>query len=99
MDHNNHCISKALKIVGSKWTTLILYNLLTKQKRFGELQKEVEGISPRALSSRLKELESAGVISKKIFKEIPLHVEYTLTDKGRSLNAILEKMIEWGETN
>lgn len=67
--------------------------------RFGELLKAVEGISPKSLSTRLQELESEGVISKKIFAEVPLRVEYELTKKGKSLEEIMKKMIEWGEKN
>lgn len=99
MDHNNFCISKTLKIIGRKWTTLILYNLSKDKMRFGELQRAVEGISPKALSTRLQELEGEGVVNKKIFAEVPLHVEYELTEKGKSLKEIMTEMIEWGARN
>ena len=104
MNHKNQCIAKTLKIMGSKWTALIIYNLSNSKMRFGQLQKEVEGVSPKALSTRLHELENVGIISKKIFAEVPLHVEYDLTAKGKSLETIFEKMIlhvtrkmEWQE--
>ena len=67
--------------------------------RFGELQKSLEGVSPRSLSMRLKQLEKMGVVHKKIYPEIPLHVEYSLTKKGASLEEIVIKMIEWGDLN
>ena len=75
-------ISKAAKIIGSKWTLLLLNSLLGGTKRFGELQKELGNINPRTLSKRLQDLEKEGYIKKKIFAEVPLHVEYTLTKKG-----------------
>jgi DNA-binding HxlR family transcriptional regulator len=86
-----------MKIIGSKWTILILHQLFDGPKRFGELQKTLTGISPRTLSLRLAELEGDKLISKKVFAEVPPHVEYTLTKKGFSLNDIICKMREWGE--
>ncbi|CAN5144545.1 helix-turn-helix domain-containing protein [soil metagenome] len=94
----NHCgVSSTLKIIGSKWTMLILHNLFTGKKRFGELQRLLDGISPKTLSQRLQELEKEGIIHKKVFAEVPLHVEYTLTKKGESLGDIFDKMAQWGE--
>lgn len=75
-------VSKATKIIGSKWTLLILNSLLGEKKRFGELQKELGNVNPRTLSKRLKDLEKEGYITKKIFAEVPPHVEYALTEKG-----------------
>ena len=83
--------------MGSKWTALILHNLFEDKKRFGELHKAMEGISPKTLSQRLRELEKEGIIAKKIFAEVPLHVEYSLTKKGKSFGDIFAKMAEWGE--
>lgn len=99
MDHNIICITKTLKIFGRKWTPLILYHLSQHIMRFGELQRAIDGISPKSLSTRLQELETEGVVTKNIFAEIPLHVEYGLTKKGRSLEEIMQKMIDWGEKN
>lgn len=91
------CVTKTIKTIGSKWTVLILRELCEEKKRFGELHKSLIGISPKTLSLRLKELEHDGIIKKQIFAEIPLRVEYSLTPKGQSLKAIIEKMREWGE--
>ncbi|HEX7042417.1 MAG TPA: helix-turn-helix domain-containing protein, partial [Patescibacteria group bacterium] len=66
------------------------------KNRFGQLQRAMDGISPKTLSQRLTELESEGIISKKVFAEVPLHVEYTLTKKGESLGDIFDKMADWG---
>ena len=90
-------VEKTLKIMGSKWTTLILHNLFDDKKRFGQLQHSMPGISPKTLSERLHELENEKIITRKVFPEIPLHVEYTLTEKGKSLGEIFLKMSEWGE--
>lgn len=93
---DRQCVSKTLKIIGSKWTILILWELHDGTKRFGQLQKNLSGISTKTLSERLKTLEKGGIIRKKIFAVVPLKVEYSLTEKGKSLNDVLEKMREWG---
>jgi DNA-binding HxlR family transcriptional regulator len=89
---------KTLKIIGSKWTILLLRELFEGKKRFGELQRALEGISPKTLSLRLKQLEKDRIIKKKVFAEIPLHVEYSLTPRGDSLREIIEKIKEWGDS-
>ena len=90
-------IEKTMKIIGRKWTVLILRDIFDDKKRFGELLSSLEGISPKTLSLRLKDLEKNKLISKKIYKEIPLHVEYSLTEKGKSLSKILKDLRLWGE--
>lgn len=89
-------VAKTLKIIGSKWTMLILHNLFTGKKRFGELQRLLGGISPKTLSQRLQELEKEEIINKKVYAEVPLHVEYSLTQKGKSLEKIFKTMEQWG---
>jgi DNA-binding HxlR family transcriptional regulator len=92
----NCAVAKTLKIIGSKWTMMILHNMFEGKKRFGELQRSMEGISPKTLSQRLQELEQDGIITKKVFAEVPLHVEYNLTEKGISLKKIFKDLAEWG---
>ncbi len=93
-----HCgVSNTLKIIGSKWTILILHQLCSGTKRFGELQRELNGISPKTLSLRLIQLEKHGIVNKKVFAEIPLHVEYSLTGKGSSLKTVIDGMENWGK--
>ncbi len=93
-----HCsVAKTLKIIGSRWTMLLLHNLFEGKNRFGELERALEGVSPKTLSLRLKELEKDGIIAKKIFAEVPLHVEYSLTEKGKSLKEIFSALEQWGE--
>jgi DNA-binding HxlR family transcriptional regulator len=97
---HDHCgVYKTLKIIGSKWTMMILHNLFDGVKRFGELQRALAPISPKTLSQRLQELEKDGIIKRKVFSEVPLHVEYNLTKKGESLKGIFDQMSEWGETS
>lgn len=97
MVKDNCGVAKTLKIIGSKWTMMILHNLFENKKRFGELQRELASISPKTLSSRLQELEKDGIVKRKIFNEVPLHVEYSLTEKGQSLSSIFAQMAKWGE--
>ena len=94
--HANCAVAKTLKVVGSKWTMLILHNIFAGKKRFGELQRALPGISPKTLSLRLQELEKEDIIHKKVFAEVPLHVEYSLTEKGKSLRGIFRSLENWG---
>lgn len=94
--HINCSVAKTLKIIGSKWTILLLHNIFEGRKRFGELQRALPGISPKTLSQRLQELEREGIISKKVFAEVPLHVEYTLSEKGKSLHGVFRSLEKWG---
>jgi len=102
MDKNNEshidcAVARTIKVIGSKWTMLIIHTLMTGEKRFGQLQQSLVGISSRTLSARLQELEHEGLIRKKIFAEVPLHVEYSLTENGKSLRSIFATMGKWGE--
>lgn len=92
-------VAKTLKVIGSKWTMMILHNLFEGKNRFGQLQRELKTISPKTLSQRLDELESTGILRKKIFTEVPLHVEYYLTAKGLSLKKVFLDLESWGRTH
>jgi DNA-binding HxlR family transcriptional regulator len=91
------CIAAAMKVIGNKWTALILRDLCSGSKRFCELEKSVGSINPRTLSQRLDDLEEHGIITRKSFAEAPPRIEYTLTAKGHDLQPILQKMAAWGE--
>jgi DNA-binding HxlR family transcriptional regulator len=91
------CIASAMDIIGNKWTALILRDLTTGPKRFGELEKSLAGISPRTLSQRMDVLEEHGIITKQSYAEVPPRCEYTLTEKGEDLMPILKQMAVWGE--
>lgn len=90
-------ISKAAKIIGSKWTLLVLNSLLKGTKRFGQIQKEVGNINPRTLSKRLDDLEEEGYITKKIFAQIPPKVEYSLTKKAEMFKQVVRAVKNCGE--
>lgn len=90
-------ISKAAKIIGSKWTLLILNSLLNGTKRFGELQKELDDINPKTLSKRLRDLEKEGYIKKKIYAQVPPKVEYSLTKKAEVFKQVVKAVRTCGE--
>lgn len=98
MDDGICPVERTLKFIGSKWTILIIRDLLQGTKRFGELRKSLNGISPKTLSERLKTLETKGIITRKIYPEVPPRVEYSLTKRGKSLGSIIMDMKEWGES-
>jgi len=90
------CIAGAMEIIGSKWTALILRDLMSGPKRFGELESSVGSINPRTLSQRLDDLEEHGIITRQVFAEVPPRTEYALTAKGQDLLPILKQMATWG---
>jgi DNA-binding HxlR family transcriptional regulator len=89
-------VSRALDIIGGKWTLLIIRDLIEGPRRFGELESSLDGISPRTLAIRLKELEHDTVIERDCSAG-PAHPIYRLTSKGRSLSIIVDQMRSWGE--
>jgi DNA-binding HxlR family transcriptional regulator len=88
--------ARALDLVGDKWTLLIIRDLADDSLRFCELERSLEGISPRTLSLRLRALEEQGVVERFTYPEVPPRVEYTLTDKGRALVPLIEDMRSYG---
>jgi len=90
-------IAKTLDVIGTKWTFLIIRNLLIEgTMRFSELLKSMDGISPKTLSLRLKELEDHGILERKVFPEVPPRVEYTITEKGKRLESIFIELKRFG---
>lgn len=85
-----------LMMLASKWKVLIIRELLTGTKRFGELKNAVGRITQKVLTSNLREMEDSGLVERKVFPEVPPRVEYTLTDIGYSLAVVLDSMAEWG---
>ncbi|MEM7736283.1 MAG: helix-turn-helix domain-containing protein [Deinococcota bacterium] len=90
-------VERAAEVISGKWTTLILRDLLSGTKRFGELRHSLTGISPKTLTDRLRDLEEQDILTRTIYPEVPPRVEYTLTDKGRALGAVIQAMAQWGE--
>ena len=83
-------------LIGEKWKVLIVRDLLTGTKRFGELKKSVTGITQKVLTTNLRQMESSGLVKRKVYPEVPPRVEYSLTETGLSLKPILDSMVEWG---
>ena len=83
-------------MIANKWKILILRDLITGTKRYNELTRSVVGISAKVLTEHLSELESAGIIERKVYPEVPPKVEYYLTDKGNDLRPIIDLMKEYG---
>jgi DNA-binding HxlR family transcriptional regulator len=85
----------AIQLLGKRWTGLLLYALLEGPRRFCELTNTVEGLSDRVLSDRLRELELEGVVERVVYPQIPVRVEYQLTDKGRALEPVVQEIQKW----
>ncbi len=90
-------VETTLLLIGDKWKVLILRDLLDGTKRFGELKKSIGGISQKVLTANLREMETCGLLTRKVYAEIPPRVEYTLTRTGYSLQPVLESMKAWGQ--
>jgi DNA-binding HxlR family transcriptional regulator len=89
-------VCRTADIVCGKWTLLVIRDLAEGRARFCELERSLQGISPRTLSLRLRALEEAGIVARRTFPEVPPRVEYALTDKGRALVPIVESMRVYG---
>ena len=90
-------VEVTLLLLSNKWTILILRDLLTGTKRFGELKKSLSGVSQKVLTANLRSLEEKGIIEREVFPEVPPRVEYRLTDLGKTLDPIIKSMHDWGE--
>jgi DNA-binding HxlR family transcriptional regulator len=90
-------LGPALDLIGGKWKALILWEISTQPRRFGELRRRVPGISEKMLIQQLRELEADGIVHREVFLEVPPRVEYSVTKLGVSLNTALEPLCEWGE--
>jgi DNA-binding HxlR family transcriptional regulator len=83
-------------VVCGKWTLLVIRDLAEGSSRFCELERSLEGISPRTLSLRLRALEEEGIVERQTFPEVPPRVEYALTEKGEALVPLVEDMRRYG---
>lgn len=90
-------IETALTLVGDRWKVLIVRDLLTGTKRFGELKKSLTGISQKVLTQHLRTMEENRLVNREVFAEVPPRVEYSLTELGCSLKSIHDAMLKWGE--
>ena len=91
-------VETTLMMIGDKWKVLILRDLMNGTMRFGQLKKSIGHVSQKVLTAQLREMEQQGLVSRKVYAEVPPRVEYTLTETGRSLKPVLEAMVAWGES-
>src|ERR671939_401854 len=89
-------VSCCAEIISGKWTLLVIRDLADGSRRFCELERSLEGISPRTLSLRLRALEDCGIVERKTYPEVPPRVQYALTAKGRGLLPLIEDMRRFG---
>ena len=90
-------VETTLMLIGDKWKVLILRDLLPGTKRFGELKKSIGTVSQKVLTAQLRDMERNGLVTRKVYPEVPPRVEYSLTELGQSLKPILDAMWDWGE--
>lgn len=90
-------VARTAEIISGKWTLLIIRDLVSGVKRFNQLERSLQGISPKTLSERLRSLEEEGIIIRQVFAEVPPRVEYSLTEKGYDLVCVIENMRTFGK--
>lgn len=89
-------VETTLMLISDRWKVLILRDLFTGTKRFGELKRSLEGISQKVLTANLKSMEADGLLTRRAYPEVPPRVEYTLTELGESLKPVIAAMFDWG---
>ena len=85
-----------LMLIRDRWKVLIIRDLMDGTKRFGELKKSVGHVSQKVLTANLRSMEESGLLTRKVYPEVPPRVEYTLTETGYSLKPVLDAMVAWG---
>lgn len=91
-------VARTLDAIGERWTLLILRDLfLHGPRRFQDFQDSLAGVAPNTLSARLKDLETSGIIARRLYSEHPPRLEYHLTDKGKTLGPVMKALREWGQ--
>lgn len=90
-------VETTLMLIGNKWKVLILRDLMNGTMRFGELKKSVGKVSQKVLTAQLRDMEEKGLVTRKVYAEVPPRVEYTLTETGYSLKPVLNALCTWGE--
>lgn len=97
---NQGCpVEATLELIGGKWKGVILYHLMERTYRFGELKRTMPGITQHMLTKQLRELEADGIIHRKVYAEVPPKVEYSLTKSGESLRQVIMMMRDWGRAH
>jgi len=83
-------------LLSQRWTGLIIYQLLSGPQRFCSIESSI-GVSGRVLSERLKDLETKGIVKREVYPETPVRIEYSLTDKGKSLEPLMGEIEKWSQ--
>ncbi len=89
-------VETTLTLISDKWKVLILRDLMSGTKRFGELRKSIGHVTQKVLTAQLRQMEESGLLTRKVYAEVPPRVEYSLTELGYSLKPILDAMWDWG---
>lgn len=89
-------VETTLMLISDRWKVLIIRDLLDGTKRFGEIRKSVGNVSQKVLTANLRSMEDSGLLTRKVYPEVPPRVEYTLTETGYSLKPVLDAMVAWG---
>ncbi|MFB9277913.1 winged helix-turn-helix transcriptional regulator [Cohnella cellulosilytica] len=99
MDYSKMCpkYESAAELLGKKWTGLIIRVLLGGPKRFKDIKEQIPEMSDKMLTDRMKELEAAGILTRTVYPEMPVRIEYELTEKGHQLEEVIQSIQHWGE--
>jgi DNA-binding HxlR family transcriptional regulator len=101
LDVTNHPMcpkfEMAFELLGKRWTGLIIRSLLDGPKRFKDISEIIPGMSDRMLAERFKELEHSGILTRHVYPDIPVRIEYELTEKGKSLQPVMDEVQHWGD--
>ena len=89
-------VETTLMLIGDKWKVLILRELMSGTKRFGQLKKAIGHVTQKVLTAQQRDMEGKGLLTRKVYAEVPPRVEYTLTETGYSLRPVLDSMVAWG---
>ncbi|MFG3258480.1 winged helix-turn-helix transcriptional regulator [Streptomyces sp. NPDC048172] len=89
-------IESAMEVLGGRWKLAILKKLVPGTLRFGELRRALPAVTPRMLTRQLRELEADGLVTRTVYREVPPRVDYTLTDAGHRLDAVMDQLDAWG---
>jgi DNA-binding HxlR family transcriptional regulator len=90
-------VETTLSLIGDKWKVLVLRDLITGTKRFGELKKSIGTVSQKVLTAQIRDMVENGLVHRKVYAEVPPRMEYSLTELGQSLQPVLDAMRNWGE--
>ena len=89
-------VETTLMLISDRWKVLIIRDLLDGTKRFGEIKKSIGNVSQKVLTANLRSMENSGLLTRKVYPEVPPRVEYILTETGYSLKPVLDAMVAWG---